>query len=246
MPRAYSTGTSVTTDAAPGAEAPRSEEAGGGRGSGGRSLRTAAAPQRPGPPAARRARPDPCHGPPRSPSRRRPRPPHPSGREGPGGAGRTAAAGRGSRAWRAGLAAGKGRWICRGPGLTGLPPLPDTAVRGRQARLKTAPPRAKVPDAAAGEGGRALKGGPLGVCPARRSGEAGGGLWLLHSRAVCFPSHPSDGRARPQCLAPMPRGTPRAAWARLRGLARRVRAGECGEAQPRMEACGGTRVFRTA
>lgn len=83
-----------------------------GGGSGGRSLRTAAAaaPGGPGPPAARSARPDPCHGPPRSPSRRRPRPPHPNGREGPGGTARTAAPRRGSAAAPgAPGCAGKGR-----------------------------------------------------------------------------------------------------------------------------------------
>lgn len=114
----------------PGQRPPGRKREGGG--SGGRSLRTAAAaPGGPGPPAARSARPDPCHGPPRSPSCRRPRPPHPNGREGPVGTARTAAARRGSAAAPgAPGCAGKGRQSRRGRGLTGqLPPLPGTAVR---------------------------------------------------------------------------------------------------------------------
>lgn len=80
---------------------------------------------------ARSARPDPCHGPPRSPSRRRPRPPHPNGRERPGEpqAPRPPAGAPPPRlAPRA--AADKGRGSRRGRGLTGLPPLPGAAVRG--------------------------------------------------------------------------------------------------------------------
>lgn len=146
------------------------------RGSGGRSPRTAAAPQGTGPLAARSARPDPCHGPPRSPSRRRPRPPHPKGQEGPRGAARTAATSRGSAT--APGAPGKGRWSRRCRGLTGLPPLPGTAVPATGPAGNRASPHT-------GSGrGKALSTHRWGVA---RSGERRGGwcLWLCYDRAMC-------------------------------------------------------------
>lgn len=126
----------------------------------GERVAASAAPQpAPPPPSrqgqARRARPDPCHGPPRLPGGRRSRPPHPNDRQGPEGAARSVAAGRGSVA--ASVApgcSGQGQLEPPRPGADGAAAAASGYRRPPQpARLETAPAAQRFRSGSGGEDG---------------------------------------------------------------------------------------------